>query len=591
VGNNGAVTSLIPKKKDYKLARIGLAWPFVTTLLGLAACQGSDYVEPADILFINGGVYTVDSERNWAEAAAIRDGAIVAVGNNNSVAAYADDGTEIIDLAGAIALPGFHDSHTHPLEGGYLMRYCDLTEEGTSVDAIVRFISQCASESDDEWIIGFGLDLALFDSNGPDKSLLDDIAPGRLFFIEAADGHSVLVNARVLELAGINGETPDPLGGVIERREDSDEPNGTLRETARDLADALRPKRQLQESIAAMRDAVRASNAAGVTSFIDAWAGEHELMTYQALEKSGELTVRVVNSIIDEGVFGKHFGEDFERVLATRNDYASELINNDSVKIMVDGVFEGETAALVDPYTGLGHNGNLNHTRAELLERVTRYDAMGLQVHMHTMGDGAVRAGLDAIEHAQEKNAGNPLSNDLRHHLSHLGLIHADDIARFASLNAAANFTGAWAYPSTWVLNLNVPVLGRERVDRMYPINSVHESGGVVVGGSDWIYGPLDPLESIEVAITRRDPNDANVPAGNTRDSIDLATAIDAYTINVAWLMHQEDKVGSIEIGKRADIVVLDKNLFEIPPAKINETSVLITIFDGKIVYRKPATE
>jgi hypothetical protein len=558
-------------------------------LLLLTACNGGTGVEPANIVLVNGGIYTVDAERGWVEAMAIRDGEIVVVGSNESVETYMGASTEVIDLSGSMALPGLHD--THPLEGGYLLRQCDLSEDGSSVDAIVQILRHCVSESDDEWIVGFGLDLALFGLDGPDKSLLDDIAPDRLFFVIAGDGHTVLVNSRVLELAGITSETPDPADGVIERRAETDEPSGAMRETAYDFVDALRPQRQLDESVDAMRDALAAMHAVGITSFNDVWAGELELQVYQAIERAGDLKMRIVNSIIDEGVFQKHVGEDFERVLAARDDYASELINNDSIKIMVDGVVEGETAALVEPYVGLDHKGVLNHTSEELRQRVARYDAMGLQIHMHTIGDGAVRAGLDAIEYARGVNAGNTLSNDLRHTLSHLELVHADDIGRFSELDVSASFTAAWAFPSVWMTNLTLPVLGQERVDRLFPIGSVHRAGAVVVGGSDWIYGPLNPLDSIEVAITRQDPDDAEGLVGNTGDSIDLATAIDAYTRNAAWVMHQEDKVGSIEVGKRADIVVLDRNLFEIPATEISDASVRFTIFDGEIVYRQSATD
>ena len=560
----------------------------VVVLLALTgACQPERTVDPADIVFVNGGIYTVDRERSWAEAAAVRDGIIVAVGTNEGIEEYKGGATRIIDLKGRMAVPGFHDSHAHPLEGGYLMRYCDLSELGTNIDAIIRIIRDCVAASDDEWIIGFGLDLSLFGPNGPDKRLLDDIAPDRLFLIDAEDGHSALVNSRTLELAGIDRDTPDPVHGVIERRPVTGEPSGTLRESARDIVDALRPARELDESVAAMGDAIRSMNAMGITSVIDAWAGELELKAYRELELAGSLTMRVRNSIVDEGVFGKHFGPDFERVLAARHELASDLIDNDSVKIYVDGVFEGETASVIEPYHELGHRGTLNHSPDELKERVARYDSMGLQVHMHTMGDGGARAALDAIEYARGQNADASESRDLRHHLAHLGLIHADDIARFGQLNVAANFTAAWAYPTDWDLKLNLPTLGRERIDAMYPIDSVHSAGGVVVGGSDWIYGPLDPLISIEVAITRQDPNDPDGLIGNTDDSVDISTMIDAYTINGAWLMHQEDRTGSIDIGKRADIVVLDRSLFAIPATEISEASVDLTIFDGTVVYER----
>ena len=559
----------------------------MVALLTLCGCSEDPTIEPADIALISGGIYTVDAERSWVEAVAIRDGVVLAVGSGDSIASFIDSTTEVIDLTGGMALPGFHDTHTHPLEGGYLMRQCDLSEDGTSVDAIISHLRQCESEIDGEWIIGFGLDLSLFDANGPDMVLLDDIATDRLFFVIAADGHSVLVNSPVLKLAGISTETPDPTGGVIERRADSGEPNGTLREAAYDLVDIYRPKRQLDESIDAMRDALDAQRAVGVTSMGDRWVGELEHQVYQSIDRAGDLNMRIVASLIDAGVFGKHSGEEFERVLAARTEYASELINSDSIKIMVDGVLEGETAALVDPYTGLDHNGILNHTSEELQNRVQRYDAMGLQIHMHTMGDGAARTALDAIEFTRQANEGIERSHTPRHTLSHLALIHEDDIGRFSKLGVATSFTGKWAHPDAYVMELNLPVLGQERVDRMYPMRSLQKAGALVVGGSDWIYGPIDPLVSIETVITRQNPYDATSLVGNLDEGIDLASAIDAYTIDAAWSMHQEDKVGSIEVGKRADIVVLDTNLFEIPATQINEATVRYTIFDGEIVYRQ----
>jgi predicted amidohydrolase YtcJ len=559
----------------------------VIALLSLCACSADTETEPADIALIKGGIYTVDSERRWVEAVAIRDGVIIAVGSNDSITALTDSMTEVIDLAGGMALPGFHDTHTHPLEGGYLKRQCDLSEDGTSIDAIVALLRQCESEIEGEWIVGFGLDLALFGADGPDMKLLDDIATDRFFFVIATDGHTVLVNSPVLELAGISKQTPDPAGGVIERRAESGEPSGTLREAAYDLVDVFRPQRQLDESIDAMRDALDAKRAVGITSLGDRWIGELEHQVYQSIDGAGDLNMRIVSSLIDEGVFQKHSGEDFERVLAERNEYASELIDTDSIKIMVDGVLEGDTAALVEPYVGLNHSGILNHTNEELQQRVQRYDAMGLQIHMHTMGDGGARAGLDAIEFAQQANKNIARNHTPRHTLSHLALIHSDDIERFSKLGVAASFTGKWAYPDTFVMELNLPVLGQTRVDSMYPMRSLQKAGARVVGGSDWIYGPIDPLVSIETMLTRQNPYDATGLVGNLDESINLATAIDAYTIDAAWSMQQEDKVGSIEVGKRADIVVLDSNLFVIPATQINEAAVRFTIFDGKIVYRQ----
>ncbi|MEH6588656.1 MAG: amidohydrolase [Halioglobus sp.] len=553
--------------------------------IAVTACQNQANHPGADTIAFNGRVYTVNADQPWAEAFAVRDGVFVAVGSDQDVMAHRGADTQMIDLAAGMALPGFHDSHLHPLEGGYLARNCDLGN-GSSIELVLSMIETCAESHDRPWILGNNLDLALFPPNGPDKALLDAIAGDRNIYIEGSDGHTVWVNSHALQQAGITADTADPEAGVIERREGSREASGTLRETAMALVGDLRPPRQLPESIDAMQSAIAMMNATGITSVIDAWSSSHELKVYKHIDDSGELTLRVHNSITDDGAFEKDTGQALQQLLINRADYESPRIKANSVKMFVDGVMEGETASLLQPYLGLGHKGTLNYNREDLWKRVARYESMGLQIHMHTLGDGAAKAGLDALEYAREKNTGNPLSQDLRHHLSHLQLVGEDDIARFAALNTSANFTGVWAFPDTWVTTLNLPVLGQERVDAMYPIKAIVDTGANVVFGSDWIYGELAPLSSIEVAITRQDPHDSSATPGATINAIDLATAIKSYTLNGAWLMHQEDLTGSIEVGKRADVVVLEKNLFDIPARQISETKIQMTLFDGDIVYQ-----
>ena len=548
--------------------------------LALAACARE---EPADIVLSGGGIYTVDADRTWAEAAAISDGIVVAVGDDDAIRRYIGATTRVVDLAGRMAMPGIHDSHIHPLEGAYEQIYCDLSA-GTSLESVRALLEACSVTHSGEWFNAVGLNIALFPVNGPDKSLLEGIAPDSYIFVDSADGHTALVNDKVLALADIGRDTPPPPGGVIERRAGSNEPNGTLRETARDLADQLRPPRSLFVSAEAMRDAIDLLNSHGITSIVDMWAGEHEWQVYQTLEWSGDLTVRVHNALIDEGMFEKHVGDEFERVLAARKDYASNLVSNDAVKIMIDGVFEGETAAVLESYVEpQDHFGDLYHQPDELNERVLRYYDMGLQLHFHTFGDAAVRRALDTLEHARKKGAA--ANRDRRHSLSHLGLIHPDDLPRFAALNAAASFTPVWGHSDDWVINLEIPAVGRERVAARYPINSARDAGTIVVGSSDWNYGALDPLVSIETGVTRANPYAPSGYEEFTDEAVDLALMIDAYTINGAWLVHKDDELGSIEVGKRADLVVYDRNLFDIDAAEISEAVVDLTIFDGHVVY------
>ncbi len=536
--------------------------------------------QPADLVLINGGIYTVDADRSWAEAAAIRNGLIVAVGGNSEIEAYIGPETRTIDLTGKMALPGFHDAHDHPTMGGYALLGCSLEKE-LSVEAIIRKVTVCAAEGSDGWLEGHAFDLSLFGQDGPNKSLLDAIETERPIILWGSDGHNAWANSRALELARINAETLDPPLGVIERDPDGS-PSGTLRETAQEIVRAIMPAPTLESNIEALSAGIRHLNSLGITSYIDAWVGLEDYMSYQAIERAGKLSARVVTSLTYESGFAKHYGDEFDQVLAGREAYQSERLNHDSVKLFLDGVLEGETAALLEPYVGMhGHSGELILSPEELASAVTKFDAMGLQVHMHAIGDRAVRAGLDAIEAARQQNG----VSDNRHHISHLQLIHFDDIERFSSLDTAANFQAFWAQPDQWIMGLNLPVVGQERVQGMYPIASVERASGRIVGGSDWNVDSANPLDAIEVAVRRQVPLADEGPVLNESERVSLATMIDAYTINAAWLMHQEGSVGSIEAGKKADIAILDSNLFEIPSTELSDVQVLLTLLDGELVY------
>jgi len=579
--------------RNFFLSRRTASWLALAASLLLGACSEEEQAltqgatqEAVDTVLINGGIYTMDEQRSWVEAAAIQGGEIIAVGSNEEIQAMIGPDTLAVDLTGRMALPGFHDAHVHPTMGGYALLGCNLEAE-SSVEAIITKVTACAGQADEGWLQGHAFDLSLFGQDGPHKSLLDAIETDRPIVLWASDGHSAWANSKALELAMITADTPEVPLGVIERDPDGS-PSGTLRETAQELLRESVPKPTPESNIKALGEGIRHLNSVGITSFIDAWVGLEDYQAYQAIEQSGELTARVVTSLTFESSFTKHSGDEFDVVLAVRNDYESELVNHDSVKLFLDGVLEGETAALLEPYVGMhGHRGDLILSPAELDAAVIRFDAMGLQVHMHAIGDLAVRAGLDAIEAARRQNG----ASDNRHHISHLQLIHIDDIERFASLDTAANFQAIWAYPDAWILELNLPVLGQERVQGMYPLASVERAGGRIVGGSDWNVTSANPLDAIEVAVRRQDSLEATGPVLNETERVSLTTMIAAYTINAAWLMHQEDRTGSIEVGKQADIVILDRNLFEIAATQINEAQVVQTLLAGETVYSSPKKE
>jgi len=555
---------------------------FIAVVVGCSGVEQGSAPPAADLVLRNGGIYTVDAQRTWARAAAIRDGVFVAVGDDATIARYMGPGTRVVDLTGHMALPGLHDSHVHPIRGGLMLLGCSLDLIPT-VDALLAKLVECAGRTRGEWVVGDNYDLSLFPEGNAHKSVLDAVIPDRPVYLRGSDGHSGWANSKALALAGIDAQMPDPPKGVIERDPKTGEPSGTLRETANELIEAKIPKPTPEENAAALRAALRELASVGITSFIDAWVNESQLQTYTALDKESALNARVRTCLV-YGVLGEHQGAEFERVLASLGGYDSERIDTRCIKIFLDGVLEGETAALLDPYLdGDGQRGDLNLEPAALADAVSRFDAMGLQVHMHAIGDRATRAGLDAVAEARKRNG----ERDRRHHIAHLQLVHPDDVPRFAQLGVTANFQALWAYPDTWITGINLPVLGQERVDRMYPIGSIVRAGGRIVGGSDWFVSSANPLPAIETAVTRSDPSGEIEGVLNERERVDLATMIAAYTIEGAWLVGHEKENGSIETGKQADIVVLDRNLFEIPSEQIGDAQVLLTILNGEVIYER----
>ena len=335
----------------------------------------------------------------------------------------------------------------------------------------------------------------------------------------------------------IDAHTPDPPKGVIERDPKTGAPSGTLRETANELIAAHIPKPTLEENEAALRAALHEMASVGITSFVDAWVGEPDLQTYAALDRAGELTARV-RTCLCYGVNAQAQGEAWEALLRSLGDYDAPLIDTRCIKLFLDGVLEGETAALLEPYLDAGdHRGELNFEPDALNDVVSRFDGMGLQVHMHAIGDRAVRAGLDAVAAARRRNG----VHDNRHTIAHLQLVDPADIPRFAELDVTANFQALWAFPDAWITGINLPAVGQARVDRMYPIASIARAGGRIVGGSDWFVSSVNPLLAIETAMTREDPSGEITGVLNADERVDLQTMIAAYTINGAWLVRQED--------------------------------------------------
>ncbi len=551
-------------------------------LSGCATSTPRDSVaaqQRATTILTNARVYSMDAQRSRAEAIALADDRILAVGSSAAMQQLATPDTTVFDLHGAFVLPGFHDAHVHLVTGGMELQGCDLSSL-PSVSAITTRLKTCALEQDSVWLTGSGWDLSLFDRGNPASDVLDAISNTRPIFLVGADGHSAWVNSAALQLAHITAATVNPRNGVIERAADGT-PSGTLRESAIQLVAALLPAPSSEQRLRGLARATDMASRFGITSAIEASANEALLSTYRSALAGNALPMRVVVCI-------RYQPAQANEVLALlRSAPHTGQVRATCAKIFVDGVLEGETAALIDPYLNRpnAHRGALQLTEAELSAAVNQIDAQDVQVQMHAIGDGAVRAALDAVAAARATNS----TRDNRHHIAHLQLVHPDDYPRFASLGVTANFQALWAFPDGYIRDINTAQVGAARVQRMYPIGSLLAAGANIVGGSDWNVSSMNPLDAIEVAVTRQDPDGNRPDVLNEQQRVSLDSMLAAYTIHGAWLMHQEADTGSIEVGKYADLVVLDHDLFDMPPAEINTTQVLYTFFGGRVVYGREA--
>lgn len=550
-------------------------------LSGCGADRADSGPAGVDLVLRNGDVYTVDADRSRASAIAIDDGRIVFVGNEAGIDAYLGSDTRVVDMGGRLVLPGFQDAHVHPIGAGIEASACDLNGLTTDSEYRSRIRDYATANPEQPWVLGGGWLMSAFGPGGaPGKAILDELVPDRPVFLTSSDGHSAWVNSVALEMAGIDASTPDPADGRIDRDPVSGEPSGSLQEGAMDLVGDLVPPVTRAAREQGLRYSIELLNGYGITALQDAIDREPELETYASVRDAGDLSLRVSASIWwerDQGL------EQIASIRALRERFDDgDRLRVSTVKIMQDGVMENYTAALLEPYlTPDGGRGIPMVDPDLLLEATTALDQAGFQVHYHAIGDAAIRQCLDGIEAARLANG----PSDNRHHISHLQLIDPADIPRFAELDAVANFQPVWAYPDAYITELTAPFLGPERMRWIYPIRSVIESGARVAFGSDWSVSTANPLPQIEVAVTRADPEDDAGAPFIPEERIDLADAIAAFTINAAYVNHLDLQTGSIETGKYADLIVLDRNLFDIDPREISEARVLLTLFAGQPVH------
>jgi predicted amidohydrolase YtcJ len=543
----------------------------------------------ADLVLTGGSVATMDAVRRWASAVAVRDGRIAAVGSDREVASLAGSRTRRIDLAGRTLLPSFQDAHVHPSMAGVGLLRCPLHDLPRSLDAYLAAISAYAgSHPDAAWILGDGWYMEAFPGGTPSRTDLDRAVPDRPALFVNRDGHGAWVNTRALQVLGIGRDTPDPVSGRIERGADG-EPSGTLHEGAMEMAKAQLPSTTVDEIADGIELAQAYLHRLGVTAWQDAWVRPDDLRAYRTVAERGRLTGRVTACHWWERDMG---GEQIEDLVERRRWGAIDRLATNTVKIMQDGVAENYTAAMLEPYLD-GHgratsNRGLSFVDPEALKgHVTRLDAEGFQVHFHALGDRAVREALDAIEAARRTNG----PSGHRHHLAHLQVVDPADIPRFRELDAVANMQPYWACKDPQMVDLTLPYLPPDRAALQYPFRSLLAAGTVLAGGSDWTVSTPDVLKEVEVAVTRVSPEDRAADPFLADEALDLMDALAAFTIGTAYVNHLDDRTGSVEAGKLADLVVLDRDIFASDAGPAGDARVVLTLVDGVPVHEDPALE
>ena len=542
----------------------------------------------ADLVFRNGRIHTQDAKRRVVSAIAISGNSILAAGDEKLIAGLTGPHTKIIDLAGKTVLPGLIAAHTHPAESAQDSDKCSLGDKPQTEASLRAQVAACLTTN--PGAPGQWLNVVQVDPSGLTLSRrdLDAMLPNRPMLFSGSDGHTVWANSAALREAGIDAATPDPHGGHIER-DGAGAPTGTLRDNAVYLMFDKMPMPSLASQAALVDTAFGQMRADGITSVQDAAVDAHFMAIYKYLYDMHRLNMRVRGCFHLKDLSRKP-DDLINEAVAFRNSWAiaPDFLRADSVKIFADGVVEypTQTAALLTPYLdGAGHPtknvGPFYFQQDNLNRIVAAADAAGLTVHVHAIGDRAVRGALDAFAYARTRNG----LRDNRDQIAHLELVDPADVPRFKALRVIANLQLDWILVDDYMTTATLPYIGPARAREIYPARSLRDAGAVIAGGSDWNVSTFDPFEAMQRGITRREAR--GKPALLPEQGLTLQNMVDAYTINAAYALKAEQTTGSLEPGKRADLVVLDRDLFALDPYDIAQTRVLMTYLDGKLVYQR----
>ncbi len=555
-----------------------------TFVIGLiVGAQRDDETGPVDLIVLNGKIYTADGSGTFAEALAVRGNTILRVGSNREIKRLAGRATQSIDAHGATVLPGLNDAHLHLVSGGLGLQQANLLD-ATTVEQIAATIQAfAAAHPDRPWVLGRGWYYTPFPGGLPTRQQLDAIVPDRPAYMRCYDGHTSWVNTRALKAAGVTRATPDPPGGVIVRDPATGEPTGVLKEGAQELVAKFLPQWTRDDRLRAIRDAIARAHEFGVTSAQNAGVDADELALYDELMRKGELRLRLYNAMSIELPFGEAEADRLDALWKSHPNDA--LIKTGAVKLMLDGVIEAHTAAMLEPYANRPTTGLPEMDAATLNRIVATMDRRGWQVLIHAIGDAAVRQSLDAFEAAA---AANPApARGRRHRIEHVETLQPSDIPRFGRLNVIAVQQPYHGNPSPTQIEVWAANIGPERASRGWAQRSILDAGGRLAMGTDWPVVTLDPRYQINMAINRTTPEGTPPGGWLPEQRLTLASAIDAYTTGAAYAAFDEHRKGQLAPGMLADIVILSTDVFAMPPEKFLDATVEVTIFDGQVVYRK----
>lgn len=541
------------------------------------------------VVLLNGAIYTLNVQQPWAEALAIRDGRIVAVGSEQQVLAAVSADATIIDLQGKMLMPGMADIHNHFLLAGRVELYEVNFLPNTPLDVIIEKVRERAKEAPlDRWITGgiWGSNM-LSELTYEARLRLDEAADGRPVMLNDDSHHNRWLNAAGLKLCGIDNDTPNPPNGTIVRRPETGEATGLLLEAASFLTEgpigaALAAEPEL--NVAAGVHALKRLNACGITAVQEPLTGRFIMDALKTMAERDLLTTWVVGSmpVLQGPLASSEWGHD---LFALRDAYRSQYFRPEFGKLFMDGVPVTYTSAMLEPYApsethGCCFRGSNFMTVPQLAKVIADCEKADISVKIHCTGDGSVRAALDAFEVVRSFNGGSRL-----HQIAHAGYVHSDDLPRFVELGIVADLSPMLWFPGIIVEQLKL-VLSEERVNNSHRHVDMDKAGVLMAAGSDWPVLPdPNPFIGLQGIITRRDPTGQFPGVMGAEQGLDLATALRIYTLDPVRAMGLEAETGSLEVGKSADFIVLDRNLFQTPVDQLVETRVLKTYFAGKLVY------